>query len=198
MQLDPGLVIDVERQRFINDFLDKAGNLQLLEKVLEETGVSTQYVDYPSDFNKLKRLYWYDGANYQLLEPIADTSNFSSSGKPIGYNIEGNQVRLIPSPSTSGTLRWVYAYIPAEYTGSNGGDTPDLPKTWDGAIVDYCCYRSHRKNGNQVASMQYYRDFKESLADAIRSYTARLNSKTYSQTEENVTTYDGDTFIPRW
>jgi len=198
MQLDPGLVSDAERRRFINDFLNKVGNLQLLEKVYEEASVSTQYVDFPSDFSKLKRLYWYDGSVYTLLEPVQDDAAFNSSGKPVGYNIEGNQVRLYPSPSSSGTLRWIYNYLPAEFTTSNEGDTPDIPQAWDGTIVDYACYRSHRKNGNQVASLQYYRDFKESIGDCIRSYIARLNSKVYSSVEEGTVVTDSDTFIPRW
>lgn len=195
MQLDPGLVSDEERRRYINDCLDKMGNLQLLEKVYEEAGVSTQYVDFPTDFNNLKRLYWYDGATYQLLKPVEDSSPFNSTGKPTGYNIEGTQIRLYPAPSSAGTLRWVYSYIPAEFTTSNGGSTPDLPISWDGCIVDYCCYRSHRKNGNQVASLQYYRDFKESLNDCIRSYISRLNNKHYSQVESNAAVATPETLL---
>lgn len=198
MQLDPGLVSDAERRRFINDCLNKLGNLQLLEKVYTQSSVSSQFVNLPSDFGKLKRLYWYDGSIYHLLVPVEDASSFNSTGRPVGYNLEGSQLRLYPAPSSSGTLRWVYAYNPAEYSTSNGGDNPDIPKTWDGLLVDYACYRSHRKNGNQVASLQYYRDFKESLNDAIRSYIAYLNTKNYSQTEDNIVVVDTDTFIPRW
>lgn len=201
MQLDPGLVSAAERRRFVNDGLKLFANLQILEKVYTQAGVATQYVDLPSDLEKIKVLYWNDGTNTRTLPSIYQSFDFSSHGTPQGYIQEGTQIRLYPYPSVSGSLRWVYSYRPDYFTVSNGSSFPSIPETWDTLLVDYGCYRSHRKNGNYLAATQYLSDFKSSLNDKIRAYISYLNSQVYSQVSEANTALSDDIFIPtdlRW
>lgn len=179
MQLDPGLVSDAERIRFINDCSGEIAQLHLLEASAIDT-TSSQYPTAPTDMLKLKSLYW-DDIRLPALTTGYDTD---TTGTPIGYIYEGEVYRLYPAPDEEATLRWVYTYMPTQMTADMLVEAsaeayasyPNVPLGWEMLYVNYACYRSHRKNGNILMSNVYQKDYEKSLSYKMRDYISRRNS----------------------
>lgn len=172
MQLDPGLVADSERLRFINDALSQIGSLGVLDKVAETT-TAAEYPTKPTDLFRLQELYC-DGVPLAYIQSGHEST---TTGTPIGYALEAEAVRLYPAPSASVSLTWHYVYVPVACASITSSATPDIPEGWDSMIVDYACYRSHRKNGNYLSSAQYKKDFDSALAMRVRESVVRMNAK---------------------
>jgi hypothetical protein len=178
MQLDPGLVTDAERVRFINDCLDEIGGLQLIELEYTDTNVSSQYPTIPQGLTKIIALYW----NGNKLTPMDSDIDFNSVGQPVGYVVQSGKVRLYPKPSAPGELKWVYTGTPPHCTETDIIDEtstaePSLPENWHRLLITYACYRSHRKNGNIIMAREYKNDYDRDLASNIRTYVGFLNSQ---------------------
>ena len=190
MQLDPGLISDAERLRFINDGLSEIGALQILEKVTETT-TSDQYPTPPTGLLRLRALYTED-VRMSAVSGAADTT---TTGTPYAYIVEAGAIRLYPIPGDTVTLRWEYTYTPAEASIVTDTSIPDLPVGWDGLLVDYACYRAHRKNGNYLSASQYKKDFDTTLASRIRERVSQINSA-QTTTDRHHTRPIGDYFPP--
>jgi hypothetical protein len=172
MQLDPGLVSDAERLRFVNDCLSQLGGLNLLEKAAVVDTID-QYPTLPADLVKLKEIYADDvPLTYLTSEYDQDTT-----GTPFGYVWEGSLLRLYPIATASVELRLIYNYSPTAAASMTSGAVPDLPEGWDMLLVDYACARAHRKNGNYLSYRQYKADYTEALAGKVREHVAKLNMK---------------------
>jgi len=179
MQLDPGLVSEAERARFINDGMKKIAELQLIELSYLDPAASTQYPTMPIGLTKIRNLYWND-IPLRSLKP-AQAEDLDTTGTPIGYVWEAEVVRLYPIPVVAGELRWTYTGTPADCTTTDlaiGAVTlPNLPTLWHPLLVDYACHRSHRKNGNILMSREYKNDFTIAMANTLRTYISSLNSQ---------------------
>lgn len=179
MKLDPGLVIDAERVRFFNDCLDEIAGLQLIELTTEDL-TSTEYADLPVGLTKIVSVFW---GNTKIRSLEDDTNPFSvgMTGDPYGYVLEGMTLRLIPAPSTPKILKLIYTGTPAYCTAAmlvtTNTTSPQLTRPWQRLLVDYACYRSHRKNGNIVMAGAYKNDFEKTMASNIRMYISFLNSQ---------------------
>ena len=178
MQLDPGLVTDAERARYFNDCLDNIANLQLIEVTVTQLAVVAQYPTVPVGLGKVRSLYWND----IKLVVLQSSRDVVSSGNPVGYIWEADAVRLYPKPASAGNLRWTYTGTPPYcteliITDETSTAAPALPSGWHTLLVDYSCYRSHRKNGNILMSSQYKRDYDSGLAGNIRAYISALNAQ---------------------
>lgn len=171
MQLDPGLVSDAERMRYINDGMSAIGALHLLEK---STVVETmaQYPTQPTGMLRLRELFCEDVP----LVALDGSADFTSTGTPAGYVTEGDDIRLFPIPSASVTLHWEYTYTPAACASITSTAVPDLPVGWDTLLIDYACYRAHRKNGNYLSASQYKKDYDSNLAMRIRERLSQINA----------------------
>lgn len=190
MQLDPGLVSDAERLRFINDGLSTIGSLQILEKVTTTPTIS-QYPTKPVDLLRLRGLYLEDVA----LVPANGSFDTDTTGTPHAYIIEGDDVRLYPVPSASVSLRWEYTYSPVAGASITSSAIPDLPDGWDGLLVDYACYRAHRKNGNYLSSSQYRKDFDMTMGNKMREQISLMNSSKHVSGSSS-RPMSADRFIP--
>lgn len=191
MQLDPGLVSDAERLRFINDGLSAIGSLQLLEKVVT-TQASVQYPTPPDDLLRIRALY-RDNVPLACVGTVHDTA---LTGTPVAYILEGDNIRLYPIPDAEYDLRWEYTYSPTAAASITSGAYPDLPVGWDSLLVDYACYRAHRKNGNYLSSAQYKKDYDMSLATKVRERIGHLNSSQHVAGMRQPPTMSGDYFMP--
>jgi len=133
MQLDPGLISDDERKRFINDCITDLSGIGVFEKEIPLNfinGIAT----LPSDFIEFIVLF----RNNVLIKP-AKTGRTTEGVIPRYPLIE---VR----PSTTETLTLWYSYSLTKLVELI--DRPDIPQGFDSAIVDYAVARAHRKNGN--------------------------------------------------
>ncbi len=178
MRLDPGLVLDSERTRFINDCMDNIGALQLIELTVTQTLVVSQYPTSPTGLGKIRSLYWND----VKLAMLPSDKDVNSTGEPIGYILEADSVRLYPKPMAPGSLRWTYTGTPpyvteAILTDETSSSEPALPVSWHSLLIEYACHRSHRKNGNILMANQYKKDYDSNMASKVRAYVSSLNSR---------------------
>lgn len=109
----------------INDFIDLTESLLNQELRLSEqesretTATSIPTVTLPSDFLEIRSVRLNGSPNTQLIymtQEMADyrAVDFTSTGKPTHYTIDGETLRLFPSPDASYTVDISYfAKIPA-------------------------------------------------------------------------------------
>ena len=170
MQLDPGLISDEERKRFINDCLADLGDMGLFEKEAVLT-VTNGEAALPSDFVSLISVRWQDG---RTLRPASLEEQIVGSGsKPVKFLLMPQKIRVIPA--ADGELMLYYGYRPAPLEADT--DVPDIPEGYDMLIVDYSVARAHRKNGNiglWREYMSYYESGKLRLANEL---LRRINSR---------------------
>lgn len=162
MQLDPGLVSDAERTRFINDCIADLGGLGCFEK-RADLSLTDGLASIPDDFVDFISLHRGD-----VLVPPANIDNSTEGFIPRFPVIE---VR----PHATETLTFTYAYMPAPV--SNDSDVPDLPYGMDVAIIDYAVARAHRKNGNIGLYREYMSAYESKKYDVLQRLTRVQNSR---------------------
>lgn len=155
-QLDPGLISDDEKRRFVQDCLDDLGDLGVFERVIE-TQVTSGPVDLSvidgqeTGFDKIIEVYW----NGRALDPVAPRSvdRNQEAGLPTGYWLVGSQLYFYPrlAPGVSGTLTVEMIYRPLTVT--------DLPREWRRLLVIYGTHRCHKKNGSTFSAREYLTEY---------------------------------------
>lgn len=162
MQLDPGLISDAERKRFINDCILDLGGMSSFEKQVSlnfEDGLA----DLPEDFIDFIALYRDD----KLILPAS--TQYTTSGFISRYP----QIEV--RPHATETLKLWYTYAPAEVV--NDTDVPDLPYGLDNAIIDYAVARAHRKNGNIGLYREYMSAYENKKFEFYQRLTRYENSR---------------------
>jgi hypothetical protein len=172
MQLDPGLISDVERKAFINDCISDIGSIGLFEKV-DTLPVVDGVVDLPDDLITIIDVK-YDN---RYLIPIRRMITMSGD-RPIGYTVMYNVMELFP-PLSSGDIEVFYAYRPKNLNFDT--DKPDIPNGFDKMIVDWAVAHAHRKNGNIGLYREYMGGYNEKKADLVNELTRRYNSRVTMQ-----------------
>lgn len=162
MQLDPGLISDAERKRFINDCILDLGGASCFEKSIT-LSFENGFADLPDDFVDFIALYRGD----TLIHP-ADTQH-SMTG------IISTYPRLEVRPNTTEDLTLRYTYSPVVLV--NDTDQPDLPYGMDNAIIDYAVARAHRKNGNIGLYREYMSAYQDKKYDMVQRLTRLENSR---------------------
>lgn len=162
MQLDPGLISDDERKRFINDCIMDLGGMSQFEKTVS-LAFTDGFATVPDDFVDLIALY-RDGK--QVLP--ADIQHTTEGFIPCYPQIE---VR----PNTTETLSLWYTYAPAVLV--NDTDRPDIPGGFDNAIIDYAVARAHRKNGNIGLYREYMSAYESKKFELYQRLTRLENSR---------------------
>lgn len=169
MQLDPGLISDLERKTFINDCISELGRAPLFEKYTDVEIVDGE-IDVPDDFVELIELRY----NHELLKPSPLSSMDVGTSAPIRYAITYNKIQLYPALST-GTVRMYYVYSPMPLVEPD--DQPDIPNGYDSVIVDYATGKAHRKNGNIGLYREYMSSFNSGKGELISELLKRSNTR---------------------
>ena len=178
MQLDPGLISDEERSRFINDCLSDLGTLSLLEKSADVASVDG-FVSLPTDLVEIIDVFWED----ILLRPLESNNMTGSSAKPIGYITYYDNIKLYPTPNEDGNVKLIYSYRPSSLNITS--DKPDIPEGWDYLLVDYAVGRAHRKNGNIGLYREYMGAYEEGKVKLMTELTKRQNSRITPTVDSN-------------
>lgn len=179
MQLDPGLISDAERKRFINDCILDLGGASCFEKSIT-LSFENGFADLPDDFVDFIALY----RNDILIHP-ADTQHAT-----VGVISTYPQLEVRPHKDEDLTLR--YTYAPAILV--NDTDSPDLPYGMDNAIIDYAVGRAHRKNGNIGLYREYMSAYQDKKYDMIQRLTRLENTRVSMILNSEDTQDSGSTF----
>lgn len=97
--------------------------MRLRQMETEATASATEYLELPAGFLSMRDVQWQGSprVNLEYITPekadLYDTSG--STGMPSFYTIVGNQIRLIPAPSSSTTIRMSYYESVTALSGSN-------------------------------------------------------------------------------
>lgn len=193
MQLDPGLISDSERGRFINACIEDLSGLQEWEK--EQTiavTAGTYEVNLPTDYMATATVLWND----RPLRPIKrQAAPGSVSGTPIGYIEKSgspNKLELYPKPEQAGSLFVVYRYKGVSLV--NATDVPNFHIDVSELLIDFAVARAHRKNGNVTMFtqyMSYYEAKKGSLYDRLlKEYNSRIRTSDINNNDVPLTPYD--------
>lgn len=171
MRLNPGLIVESERDRFLNRALLDLSDMQLFDKevtIAHTAGVIT----LPDDFMSIVGLKRTDGV---WLKAMPLDSPPASGDTCFGYRQDAATISLYPTPSGNGTVSMTYIYRLPALTAA--GDQPAIPNGYDDLLIDFAVALCHRKNGNMGIYREYmgtYNMGKESLRLEL---TRKLNSK---------------------
>jgi hypothetical protein len=170
MQLDPGLISDIERKQFINDAINDLGSLGMFEKEVDVASVDG-VVAVPNDYIGLIYVKWVDG---RLLQPCRVQTNLTT-GNPYGFVLNNTELELVPIPTQDDAVKMYYLYRPLKLV--NDSDQPDIPNGYDSLLVDYAVAKAHRKNGNTALWKEYMNYYDNKKADLLFELTRRANSR---------------------
>ena len=161
MQLDPGLISDEERKRFINDCLTDVGSAANFERQVP-LYFSDGVAQLPSDFMEFIALI-KDG---RRVKPALN-------GRSNGFITRYPLIEVFPK--FDGILTLWYCYSPSHLELPT--DTPDVPIGFDSAIVDYAVARAHRKNGNIGLYREYMAAYEDKKFAMYQRLTRLENSR---------------------
>lgn len=164
MQLDPGLISDVERGQFINDCLADLGELGNFEKSAS-LSLTTGVASLPSDFVGFIAIL-RDGV---AIPPTSLHNPNTSNGYVLSYKT------ITVYPLQTETLTLIYNYAPAALVGDT--DIPDIPLGFDQALVFYSVARANMKNGNMGIYREYMSFYQEKKAALSARLTKQENSR---------------------
>lgn len=122
----------------------------------------------PSDFSRLYSVVILDsqGNRIPLFQQVV--MDFETqpafSGQPSHYTIDGNNLRIWPSPDASYTVELRYYKVPALMIDAN--DEPEIPSTYHHLLVSYALWHCYERE-NDYNSAQYHKGrFDEDLLKA--------------------------------
>jgi len=170
MQLDPGLISDAERNRFINYWLDDVASWGLLEKSITLPVLAgNNPITLPNNLIHLAEVI------YEGRDLVPTSMRVSGEGNPVAYALEGRQLHLLPLPSVAGEVRLLYSYRPEHLTSDV--DIPEVPNDWMLLGVLYTVFRAHKKNGNTAASREYQQEYEMKKGEKVREMLQHYNSR---------------------
>lgn len=163
MQLDPGLISDTERKRFINDCIVDLGKLGGFEKTVELSVVNGD-VELPDDLVDILAVY----SHGVILNPCS----YAQIGG-VGYVAMCDTITVFPNDTD--TIKLLYSYTPQKLV--NLEDKPEIPNGYDGLIVDYAVAKANRKNGNIGIYREYMSAYEGKKYDLMSELTRRYNTR---------------------
>lgn len=177
-QLDPGLISDEEKRRFIQDALDDLGDLGLFEDVYTFTGMnpidlSRDSFDNFTGFQSIVNVY-YKG---RVVNPVSPRDiNIEQTGNdPQGYWLVGTKLFLWPAPTENVTILVELNKRPV--WPADLGDEIDLPMEWRRLLVLYGTHRCHKKNGNVFSANDYLNEYERLKGSLVNQAMQRRNSR---------------------
>ena len=114
----------------------------------------------PSDFIQEVRLEYVtqgsgDTASTHPILPATPNQReivFQTSGNPLFYTFDKNNIVLQPVPTSTQSLRLTYSYLVADMTADS--DVPDLPEQYQEYISVICARDCLLKDGRSIASLE--------------------------------------------
>lgn len=86
--------------------------LRLRQMETRVSATATEWMSLPTDYIELRNIKITSTAPYVALKLIdpgqADSAYTVTTGKPLFYTLQGNQIRLIPAPDTTYTVEMIY------------------------------------------------------------------------------------------
>lgn len=177
MEVDPAIVNDTERYRYINRAVDDLASVAMFEKMVT-LDAEENPVPLPDDFIAEVAVYRVSADSLVQLSP-AHRYN-SASGTPVEYFIMSNQMFLIPfSPCE---IRLIYTYRPTGVSEIPGEEydnsSPTLPEDWHPLIIPYAVALCHLKSGSVARYQQYLNEYTQrkmvKVAEYLKTYNARV------------------------
>lgn len=181
MKLNPGLITEGERDRFLNRALLDLSDMQLFEKE-----VSLAHVDgviaLPDDFMSLIYVKRSDGV---LLKSMPSGVPPAGGTGTIGYIQKAATLELYPLPTGEGTVLVSYIYRLEKIVEVD--DQPDLPNGYDDLLIDFAVALCHRKNGNMGIYREYMGTYNLGKDSLRLELTRRMNTRIIEmQNSDNV------------
>lgn len=207
MQLDPGLVSNRERERYIRDTINDLSSLGVWEGAYEVT-TATAPVTLPTTFSSLVEAYW-NGKRLRKMDK-RKLDGTIPAGQPLycwtAIDPADGVYKLFTYPqiNMSGKVKIDFSSkaidIPTDSTGT-GTDQNDLttygvPSEWHGIIADGATAMAHRKNGNYTAAKEYQTTYMTGKNTLYIAALERINSRPVENDVDEINPYAPDTFIP--
>lgn len=127
------------------------------------TAADDANLDVPDDYARLISLTNTDDANPLAPISLRDYDDASTStGKPTGYVVVGNQIYLYPTPDAAYNLRFRYWSLPPEMVET--GDTPSIPEQYHHLLVHYALVRAYQRENDYEAAQYHRAEFENELA----------------------------------
>jgi hypothetical protein len=87
-------------------------NLRTRSMEAEATSTATEYMEFPSDYLELRDIQWQGSPRVQLTyvtpQQADEIDPYATTGTPYYFTMIGNQIRLVPSPSSGTDIRIAY------------------------------------------------------------------------------------------
>lgn len=210
MRLDPGLIGNRERERFVNDTCRKLAALGVWEMAYA-ADVSASPAALPATFSSPVEARW-DGRRLQLIDRSKVPSTIPK-GAPVYYWVAidpaDGAFKLYTYPEINAlgklTVEYIskFVRIPTDETeDGSGADSHDLsqygvPEAWHSVVVDGAIAAAHMKNGNHLASREYQKAHDEMRQLLYVQAIEQMNSRpTEDEPDGGLSLTDLNIFIP--
>jgi hypothetical protein len=116
-------------------------------------------------FARLRELFRTDtnqSIEAALLQDI-DRASSTVQGAPYWYALDGQNLRLYPTPDNIYPLELRYWQMPAAL--SNDQDVPAIPADWHRLLVSYCTWQAFECDDDQTVGGYWKQRFEQELAE---------------------------------
>lgn len=164
-QFSPG-----KYQSLVRTWLNDAQRLAVTEGEIRTQQETASYVtisgdstlEFPADFGRLIDLH-DEGADQRLdsldLRELDELPE--ESGRPTEYAVEGDELKLYPSPDGAYELRLRYWHLPADMTAD--GDEPELPKQHHHRLPAYPMWKAYLRENDYAAASVWKAEWEAAL-----------------------------------
>lgn len=171
MRLNPGLITDTERDRFLNRALLDLSDMQLFDKDLS-IAYTAGVITLPDDFMSVVGIKRTDGI---WLKAMPLDSPPSVGETPFGYVQKADTIELYPKPTGNGTVTLTYIYRLPKL--ALAADQPAIPNGYDDLLIDFAVALCHRKNGNMGIYREYMGTYNMGKGSLQLELIRKLNTK---------------------
>lgn len=140
----------------------------LMQKYSVPVAVGTTSYALPADFQRLYNVTLTDGQGQVLplgAEPLNEfETQPPSSGQPVRYCIEGNNLLIYPAPDSAYTITLRYFRLPTALVNAN--DEPETPPEYWDLLVSFALWHCFERENDYQAAQYHKARFDEDLAKA--------------------------------
>lgn len=132
------------------------------------TTANTQAYSLPTNLQRLYNVFYTDNVGQRFPLYQQDIQEFDSlapsTGQPNRYCIEGNSIRLYPTPNAVYNLSVRYYRLPTELVNAN--DVPETPPEYWDLMVNFALWHCFERENDYNAAEYHKNRFMEDLAKA--------------------------------
>lgn len=166
-----------------NDFIEQTKCTEYVEDVTILLADIADVYDLDSEltypFVELHRIEWEGIPLYPLTRKatvqIYDDDDAPETGTPEAYMIEGHNLRLIPEPTTGGTIRIWYSYRNSVTDGSS----PIIPVNDHKTLPDYVIAKVFESTGQENRALYYSSRYEKRVNEARLKYSKQRHKQRY-------------------